>query len=160
MISTEDSIKICNFAASFDVKAISTDPAMNHYSPCASFAALIIEKATGKTIHDRDSVFQQKGARYEMADYLGYNDFLICQAGSLLGVYAPNEEMILHYVIKLNRNFVIGVNHGGIFLENCRSCNGFVSYCTEVNFDDNHFKYDTDPSCPPKYLVNISYSLR
>lgn len=158
-ISTGDSIKICEFAVSFDVKAISTDPAMRYYSPCASFAALIIEKATKKKIQDRDSVFQQNDARYEMSDYLGYNDFLICQPGSLLGVYAPDEMRILHYVIKLHQNHVIGVHHGGILLENCRMCNGFVSYCTGVNFDDNQFKYDRDPNCPPRYLVKISYSL-
>ncbi len=142
-----------------------SNPVYNDLSPCAAFAARLIEIATGKRINQINTIFQQNGLIYTAVDYLNYLSFLALPPGCLLGVYNPagGNIQMRHFVVKLKQNWVVGANHGGIFLN--RQRNYYFPYCTNQDFSFvnnlNQFLYDGTnvPGAPPSYLICINYRL-
>lgn len=169
MIAPEDSRKISDFALSKkdELRQLMSSPSYGGLAPCAAFAAQLIEKATGKRIFQIEAVFQQNGLAYTPVYYLNYQCFLSLPPGCLLGVYNPNGGNIQmrHFVVRLKQNWVVGANHGGIFLN--RQRNYYFPYCTEQDFiianNLNQFLYDGTgtniPGAPPSYLICIDYRL-
>lgn len=106
-ININASNQILNFSRQNNLR-ISVPPPNCAVAVCSQFACGFIEQATRKQIAQREFLFVQDELSVSSMPVM-YNAILGLLPGSLLGIFRKSDSRIIHYVVKLAVNNVIGM---------------------------------------------------
>ncbi|MCD8045033.1 MAG: hypothetical protein LUH10_18540 [Tannerellaceae bacterium] len=131
--------------------------------PCGSFACALIENATGQQIiNQRNDIFNQDQDVVDQPSVstfifiLDFQTFINFPVGSIIGIYSIRHSRIVHYVVKLDSNVIVGINHGGDLVTRQANLGGLFTYILDGDFNNGDFIYDNQ-NC---LLLGFDYTLQ
>lgn len=128
------------------------------FSPCASFVYNLMINAIGKQIIDAPVLFNNQ-LPFNANLIHNYNELINIPCGSILGVFKASDNMICHYILKLDGNTIIGANHGGILMQRLTHMkHGFMSYIIQNDFLPGNF-FDYEVPQGNYVLFNLDYNV-
>lgn len=125
---------------------------------CASFVRLLIEYATDKILIGANLLLNLRLPSHDVNVLKDYNAFLSVPSGSILGICRMRTMEVVHYVVKLKNNSVIGINAGGILRNRANRGDGLRARLFVYDFNNSYFIYDNNTN--DKYrLYELEYTL-